>query len=91
MASSSFYIVERFGDVVVRTEVHSFSEILFFCFCSKKYKRDGSGRRVLVQYAQYAKAVELRHHNIAEDEVRLIGSGFLYAYFSVFRSSHIIA
>ena len=84
------YIVEGLGDVIIGPEVHAFAEVGGLGLGGEEDKRNGSRVGIFAQHPQHPKAVELRHHDITDDEVgpRLLGEG--YALFPIGGGKHLV-
>ena len=63
-------MLERLGQIVVGARVQTLDDISRIGFCGDKDDRDRSQRNVLLEYAHHTDAIELRHHDIEQDQVR---------------------
>src|SRR5260221_6858688 len=60
-----------FGEVVIRAEVHSGTNVGLLAFGREENERDGDGLGVGAKCSDHAIAVQFGHHHVTKNEVRL--------------------
>ena len=83
--------VHGLGQVVVRTAIHAEADVRPITSRGKEDKGYGRKRFVGPQFLHDAVSIELGHHDIAEDEVRLMLPGRFDAHAAVFGGEHFIS
>src|ERR1700732_1479863 len=61
-----------FGEVVIRAEVHSGTNVGLLAFGREEDERDSDGLCVSAKCSDHAIAVQFRHHHVAKNEVGLL-------------------
>ena len=64
-------VLERLGQIVVAAGVQSLDDISRIGFRGDKDDRNRPQRNVLLEHAHDADAIELRHHDVEQDQIRL--------------------
>lgn len=81
---------DGFGEVVIGAEVHADPLIGAVAAGGEENERQQRGGRLGPQGLDDAIAIQLRHHDIADDEIGFLRAGFFEAYAAVLRRVHFI-
>ena len=84
-------VLERLGQIVVAAGVQSLDHVPRIGFRGYKDDRDRSQRGILLEHAHDADAVELRHHDVEQDQIRLEAAGFRKPLFAIRGGRHLVA
>ena len=78
-------VANRLGEKIVRPGAKTAQAI--FALVQRRYKHDGDmlGTRIVLQLAARIDAVQPRHHDVHQDDVRLLGQRLLHAILAVHR------
>ncbi len=76
-------VVERFGDIIIGAHFHSFPKVSPFGAGGQEDKGNVLRGFVLSHQVQYPIPVELRHHDIADDEIGPVFERGFHALFAV--------
>lgn len=70
---------DRFGEVVVRAEVHARSHIGAVAARGEKDEGNAGGRGIGAQLSEHGESIESGHHEIAQDQIRGFAPGGIEA------------
>ena len=84
-------VLEGLGQIVVAAGVQPLDHVPRVGFRGDKNDRDRSQRVVRLEHAHHADAVELRHHDVEQDQIRLEVSRFREALFTIRGGFHCVA
>ena len=84
-------MLEGLGQIVVAAGIQPLDHVARIGFGGDKDDRDRSQRAVLLEHAHHGDAVELRHHDVEQDQVRLEVAGFRKSLFTIGGGRHFVA
>src|SRR5204863_4863968 len=72
------------GEVIVGAEIHAAAKVILLAFGRKKNKGNQGQFGIRLQRAQYAVPIQLRHHDVAQDQIGLLSARHFQPQASVF-------